>query len=63
MPSVDFGQFIVFFGFYEMVIGISSLFPRLVRLSIHAGHTYGYYHDAAGPFTSNRLDETTHTYA
>ena len=34
MPSVDFGQFIVFFGFYEMVIGISFLFPRLVWLSI-----------------------------
>ena len=34
MPFLDFEQFIVFFGFYEMVIGVSFLIPKMVRVSI-----------------------------
>jgi uncharacterized membrane protein YkgB len=34
LPFIDFDQFIVFFGFFEMTIGILCLIPRLVRLSM-----------------------------
>lgn len=33
MPFIDFDRFIVFFGFFEMVIGVSCLVPKLVRIS------------------------------
>lgn len=34
LPFVTFSQFIVFFGIYEMVIGIAFLIPKLERLAI-----------------------------
>ncbi len=34
IPFMTFGQFIVLFGIYEMIIGIVFLFPKLVRLAI-----------------------------
>ena len=34
MPWIDFGQFVVLFGLFETLIGISFLVPRLVRVSI-----------------------------
>lgn len=34
IPFMTFGQFIVLFGIYEMIIGIVFLFPSLVRLAI-----------------------------
>ncbi len=33
MPFLDFDRFIVFFGFFEMVIGVCCLIPGLVRIS------------------------------
>lgn len=44
MPFIDFGQFIVFFGFFEMVVGVSFLIPSFVRIStvllgLHMGTT------------------------
>ena len=33
MPFMDFGTFMICFGIFEMVIGISFLFPRLNRLA------------------------------
>jgi uncharacterized membrane protein YkgB len=34
MPFIDFAQFIVLFGLFEMAIGILCLIPRLVRMSM-----------------------------
>jgi len=34
LPFIDFDQFIVLFGLFEMVIGILCLIPRLVRISM-----------------------------
>lgn len=34
LPFVTFSQFILFFGIYEMVIGITFLIPKLERLAI-----------------------------
>lgn len=34
MPFMTFDVFIVLFGIFEMVIGLSFLFPKLVRVSI-----------------------------
>lgn len=31
---MTFGQFIVFFGVYEMLIGVVFLFPNMVRLAM-----------------------------
>lgn len=33
MPFIEFDQFIVVFGLFEMVIGVSFLLPGLVRIS------------------------------
>lgn len=33
LPFIGFDQFIVFFGLFEMVIGVSFLIPSLVRVS------------------------------
>lgn len=34
LPFITFNQFIYFFGWYEMIIGICFLIPRLSRLAI-----------------------------
>src|SRR3989344_6612887 len=34
MPFITFGQFIIGFGIYEMLIGIAFAIPRLERLAI-----------------------------
>lgn len=34
LPFLTFGQFIVFFGLFEMLIGILFLFPKATRLAI-----------------------------
>ncbi|MBI3273880.1 MAG: hypothetical protein HYZ69_01930 [Candidatus Colwellbacteria bacterium] len=34
LPSVTFAQFILFFGLFEMLIGITFLIPRLERFAI-----------------------------
>lgn len=34
MPFIPFSKFIFWFGFYEMLIGISFLIPRLERIAI-----------------------------
>jgi len=36
LPFITFEQFIVFFGMYEVVIGIIFLFPKLDRISVVA---------------------------
>lgn len=33
MPFIEFSEFIGFLGFFEMVIGVTCLIPRLVRIS------------------------------
>ena len=34
LPFITFEQFIIFFGIYEMIVGITFLIPRLERLAI-----------------------------
>jgi len=34
MPFMTFGQFIIFFGLFEMLIGILFLIPKMERISI-----------------------------
>lgn len=34
LPFITFNQFIVFFGLYEMVIGLTFLIPHLERLAV-----------------------------
>lgn len=34
MPFISFSEFIIMFGIFEMLIGLSFLFPKLVRISV-----------------------------
>lgn len=45
LPFMTFGQFIVLFGIFEMIIGLTFLIPRLDRLAVallvmHMGTTF-----------------------
>ncbi len=34
MPYITFDTFVIIFGIFEMIIGLSFLFPKMVRISI-----------------------------
>lgn len=33
LPSLNFNQFIIWFGLFEMLIGVLFLFPRLIKIA------------------------------